>query len=74
VIGDVAAALDLDEIYAAARQSVAVEQQVLALGLTPERNYRSMLDDDPRIRLATFANRFVQPVLEIPDLAVRFRS
>jgi hypothetical protein len=33
-----------------------------------------VLDDDPRIRLAAFANCFVQPVLQIPDFAVRFGS
>jgi hypothetical protein len=72
VVGDVAAALDFDEVDAAARERLAVEQNVLALGFAAKRDDRSVLDENPRIRFATFANRFVQPVLEIPDFAIRF--
>ncbi len=74
VIRNIAAALDLDEIDAVARECVAAEQQVLAFGLASESDYRSVLDDDPRIRFAAFTNSFVKAMLEIPNFAVRFRS
>jgi hypothetical protein len=49
VIRDVAAALDVCDVDAAAREFLAIQQNVLALGLPSERYHRRMFDDDPRI-------------------------
>ena len=74
MIRNVAAALDFDEVHTARRKHVGAEQNVLALSCTSQRYDRRVFDDDPRIGFATFANRFVQPVLQIPNFAVRLRS
>jgi hypothetical protein len=49
VIRDIAAALDVCNVDAAARELLAIQQNVLALGLPSERYYRRMFDDDPGI-------------------------
>ena len=59
MIGDVSAALDLDDVDAARGELFLRKQQVLALGLAAERDHRFVLDDDPRIGLASFAHGIV---------------
>jgi hypothetical protein len=70
VIRDVAAALDVCDIDAAAREFVAVQQNVLAFGLTSERYHRRMFDDDPRIGTTTVADVGVYTALQFECFAV----
>jgi hypothetical protein len=70
VVRDVAAALDVCDVDASARDFLAIQQNVLALSLPSERYHRRMFDDDPRIGTAPVADIGVRTALQFECFAV----
>ena len=70
VIRDVAAALDVRDVDAAAREFLAVQQNVLALSLPSESYHRRMFDDDPCIGTTPVADIGVRTALQFECFAV----
>jgi hypothetical protein len=74
MVCDIAPTLDLYDVDASLFQESAGQEHVLAFRLASESDHRLVLDQNPCIRFATFAYRFVQRVLQIPNLAVRAQT